>query len=225
MGGQACVFYGAAEFSRDADIVVLAEDENLKKLTSALRELDAECIAVPPLSVEYLARGHAVHFRCRHAEAQGIRIDAMSVLRGVDPFPILWSRRTTIETESGRKYDLLSLDDLIRAKKTQRDKDWPMIRRLVEAHYTEHRDAPSSAQVDFWLREGRTPLLLIDIARQHPDRLEAIKPSRPLLEHARAADSEKLAGALDQEEKNEREADRAYWAPLVAELEQLRHQR
>ena len=225
MGGQACVFYGAAEFSRDADIVVLAEDENLKKLTSALRELHAECIAVPPFSIEYLARGHAVHFRCHHPEAEGIRIDAMSVLRGVDPFPILWTRRTTIETESGQKYDLLSLDDLVRAKKTQRDKDWPMIRRLVEAHYTEHRDAPSSTQVDFWLREGRTPLLLIEIAKQHPDRSEAIRPTRPLLEHAGAADSEKLSEALDLEERTEREADRAYWAPLVAELEQLRHQR
>ena len=25
MGGQACVFYGAAEFSRDTDIVILAD--------------------------------------------------------------------------------------------------------------------------------------------------------------------------------------------------------
>ena len=29
MGGQACVFYGAAEFSRDADIAILAEPDNL----------------------------------------------------------------------------------------------------------------------------------------------------------------------------------------------------
>jgi len=26
-----------------------------------------------------------------------------------------------------------------KGKKTQRDKDWPMIRRLVEAHYFQHR--------------------------------------------------------------------------------------
>ena len=26
MGGQACVFYGAAEFSRDLDLVVLADE-------------------------------------------------------------------------------------------------------------------------------------------------------------------------------------------------------
>jgi hypothetical protein len=28
IGGQACVLYGAAEFSRDCDVVILADDEN-----------------------------------------------------------------------------------------------------------------------------------------------------------------------------------------------------
>ena len=35
MGGQACVLYGAAEFSRDTDVVILAESENLTRLQSA----------------------------------------------------------------------------------------------------------------------------------------------------------------------------------------------
>ena len=47
MGGQACVFYGAAEFSRDVDFAILAEPENLKRLQAALNELQAEVIAVP----------------------------------------------------------------------------------------------------------------------------------------------------------------------------------
>jgi protein-disulfide isomerase-like protein with CxxC motif len=46
-----------------------------------------------------------------------------------------------------------AIEDLVRAKKTQRDKDWPMIRRLVEAHYEENQDAPSDAMINFWLRE------------------------------------------------------------------------
>ena len=48
MGGQACVFYGAAEFSRDCDIVIVADDDNLARLSSSLEELEAKCIAVPP---------------------------------------------------------------------------------------------------------------------------------------------------------------------------------
>ena len=35
MGGQACVFYGAAEFSRDTDIVLLADPDNLERLRRA----------------------------------------------------------------------------------------------------------------------------------------------------------------------------------------------
>ena len=31
MGGQACVFYGAAEFSRDTDFAVLADAHNLSQ--------------------------------------------------------------------------------------------------------------------------------------------------------------------------------------------------
>jgi hypothetical protein len=61
MGGQACILYGAAEFSRDTDFAVLASPANLARLRRAL-------------------------------------------------------------------------DDL-QAKKTQRDKDWPMVRRLIEADF------------------------------------------------------------------------------------------
>jgi hypothetical protein len=31
MGGQACVFYGAAEFSRDSDFAIVADPENLAR--------------------------------------------------------------------------------------------------------------------------------------------------------------------------------------------------
>ena len=41
-----------------------------------------------------------------------MRVDVMSVLRGVDPFPELWARRTTVELGPGEAYDLLALPDL-----------------------------------------------------------------------------------------------------------------
>ena len=46
MGGQACVFYGAAEFSRVVDLAVLAEAENLALLERALADLKAEIVFV-----------------------------------------------------------------------------------------------------------------------------------------------------------------------------------
>ncbi|MGH8095573.1 MAG: hypothetical protein ACREIF_19250 [Chthoniobacterales bacterium] len=222
MGGQACVFYGAAEFSKDTDIVLLAEPENLARLRAALDELVARQVYVPGLEIDALKRGHGVHFECAHPEAKGIRLDVMSKLRGVDPFESLWERRTTIEDREGQLYDLLSLDDLVLAKKTQRAKDWPMLARLVEAHYVERRGHPTEKQIRFWLRELRTESYLIDVANAYPELARPALKTRPLLAFAMAHDSSGLETALMEEERTERERDRAYWQPIRAELEQMR---
>src|SRR5437763_1223160 len=150
MGGQACVFYGAAEFSRDVDLLIFVDEANLNKLRAALQELDAEPIAVPPLEQEFLSAGHAVHFRCKRSDLAGLRIDLMARLRGAPDFADLYERRTTIETAEG-SVDLLGLEDLVAAKKTQRDKHWPMIGRLVEQNYFETIGAASEANIEFWL--------------------------------------------------------------------------
>ena len=39
MGGQACVFYGAAEFSRDTDLLILADQRNVELLKFAVGTL------------------------------------------------------------------------------------------------------------------------------------------------------------------------------------------
>lgn len=96
MGGQACVFYGAAEFSRDCDVVVVADHENLSRLTAALAELQAQCIAVPPWDWSYLQRGHAIHFRCSHPQAAGIRLDVMTKMRGCGDFESLTRRKRDV---------------------------------------------------------------------------------------------------------------------------------
>ncbi|MCX6896747.1 MAG: hypothetical protein NTZ16_14910 [Verrucomicrobia bacterium] len=223
MGGQACVFYGAAEFSRDTDLAVLADAANLARLRQALAELQAEPIAVPPFALKHLKRGHALHFRCRHPEALRMRVDVMSRMRGVDAFAKLWKRRTTIRLPDGTKCDLLSLPDLVQAKKTQRDKDWPMLRRLVEAHYFQHRKQPNPARVKFWLQELRTPELLIEAARGNPAISRRLTVSRPLLSPALAGNVTSLLRALGDEENAERERDKEYWLPLRQELEKLRH--
>ncbi len=53
---------------------------------NALAELDAEVVAIPEFRRDYLERGHAVHFRCRHEEALGMRVDVMTKMRGVAGF-------------------------------------------------------------------------------------------------------------------------------------------
>jgi hypothetical protein len=224
MGGQACVLYGGTEFSRDTDIVLVPDAATLSALKQALDELHAKVIAVPPFDEDYLRRGFAVHFRCAHPEARDIRVDVMSVMRGVAPFEELWSRRTTMELDGYGAVELLGLPDLIQAKKTQRDKDWPMIRRLVEAHFDLHHASPTEAQIRFWLLEART-VAILQAAANHPQLLAEVVRRRPLLAQLGGANVEAIEQALQDEERREREADRRYWAPLLKELEQIRHRK
>ena len=222
MGGQACVFYGAAEFSRDLDLLILTDAGNLDRLRAALEDLEAGPIAVPPLDPDLLARGHAVHFRCRRPDVAGLRIDVMAVLRGVAGFDELWARRTTIDAQ-GEPVDLLSIEDLVQAKKTQRDKDWPMIRRLVEQSYFSTTQEPSPSLVAFWLRELRTPELLVRVASTYAE--NARRLTRPAVSVAMIGDVEATTTALAAEEQDERRRDREYWEPLRRELEALRRGR
>lgn len=221
MGGQACVFYGAAEFSRDVDFAILHDAENIAQLRSALAELGATAIAVPPFDPGYLDEGLAIHFRCSAPGVDGLRVDIMSVLRGVDMFDVLWERRTTMEID-GVLVNLLSLPDLVTAKKTQRAKDWPMLQRLVEANWIQNRDDPTPKRVDFWLRECRTPELLVELVHRFRDAAERLATSRPLLRCAMERNLPAVEEALDSERKKEIEADRAYWDPLKRRLESLR---
>jgi hypothetical protein len=77
--------------------------------------------------------------------------------------------------------------------------------------------------VKFWLRELRTPELLIEVARVRPALCRRISVDRPLLRHATADNVADLHRALVEEEIAEREQDRIYWQPLRRELERLRH--
>ena len=219
------MFYGAAEFSRDTDLAILSSPENVARLSRALKDLQAEVIAVPPFELRYLRKGHGIHFRCHDPEAAGMRVDVMTKMRGVDSFAKLWARRTTVSIEKGTTYDLMSLPDLVRAKKTQRDKDWPMLRRLVEVNYFANREHPNAQQIRFWFLEQRTPELLIELAARQGRIPAQLIRKRPLLKIAKPGNDLMLAEALLEEERLERGADREYWLPLKSELELLRHAR
>jgi len=224
MGGQACVFYGAAEFSRDLDLLILSDAGNIAAFHKALADLKAESIAVPPFDSGWLAKGHALHFRCHRPHVEGLRIDVMALYRGGAPFNELWQRRTTIEVD-GESIDLLSLPDLVTAKKTQRDKDWPMIGRLVERFYFENSASPSEGQIEFLLNELRTPVLLMELTRTRPDAAMFARSRRQAVAAALSGNEDAVRAAIELEEQAERNKDREFWQPLKRELEELRHRR
>jgi len=97
-----------------------------------------------------------------------------------------------------------------------------MIRRLVEAHYFQYLGKPNRAQIKFWLRELRTPTLLIESAKNHVAIAKKLVANRPLLKYAISGKQAALEHALLAEETKERIKDRVYWMPLRKELEELR---
>ena len=226
MGGQACVLYGAAEFSKDFDFVLLLDSDNLVRFGEFIAEAQATVIAVPPFEVDFLVRGHAVHFRAAAPGLEQLRIDIMSTLPKVAPFPVLWGRRTTAEILPGLTVEVLALDDLVQAKKTQRDKDWPMIRRLVDVDYLRHRQTATPTMARFWLSELRSAALLVECAARWQEIVYEVLPHRrEVLSGALQASEPAIEIALLEEEKRIRIEDKAYWAPRMKELEELRHRR
>jgi hypothetical protein len=184
--------------------------------------LQAERIAVPPFDPAALARGHAVHFRCRAPGAEGLRVDVMTRLREMPEFRVLWERRTTFADSNGVEYHLLCIPDLVQAKKTQRSRDWPVIELLVTIHYREHANAATDDRVTFWLCEARTPELLTEICQRFPTQATELAARRPLIRLARESSLDDLRVALDAEVRAEQARDRDYWEPLRRELEQFR---
>ena len=223
IGGQACIIYGASEFSRDSDFVVLSSTDNLSNLRAALTALKARRIYVPPLDEKYLNRGHACHFRCYASGVERLRVDILGKLRGCDDFSSLWDRRFELKIPSGPQINVISLRDLVASKKTQRDKDWFMLRRLVDNDIALHGDSSNMHKLNWWLRECRNPDYLIDLCRKYPDLAQQQLLNRPLLKTAIRAGQKKLAQLLEVEKEQEQEEDRIYWEPLKKELELLRH--
>jgi hypothetical protein len=225
MGGQACILYGGAEFSRDIDFAVAVDGRNLDRLRSALADLRAEPVFFPPLSAAVLRRGHACHFRCRAAGMHGLRVDVMSRMRGAAPFSTLWRRRHRMHLRGAGTVDVVSLEDLVRIKKTQRDKDWLMVRNLLEADIAGAGPEPPASRVRFWLRECRTPAMLRALARAFPLAARRHQAERPALRKAVRGDLRGCGEEMKREEAGERRRDRAYWRPLRAELEGWRRSR
>ena len=57
----------------------------------------------------------------------------------------------------------MAIEDLVQAKKTRREKDWPMIDALVEGHHRAFINQATPERIKFWLAESRTPERLANL--------------------------------------------------------------
>lgn len=97
-----------------------------------------------------------------------------------------------------------------------------MLQRLIEAHWFQHRFAPTPERIDFWLQECRTPDILMELAKLFPAQTANIQSTRPLLGAALQNDLAAIEEGLEQERHAEVLADRAYWEPLREQLNHIR---
>jgi len=101
IGGQACILYGGAEFSRDLDLLLGAAPAALTRLEQALAALQADLIAVPPFQPELLERGHAIHFRSGRPDVAGLRLDLMTRPPRLPDLDADWQRRMLVDLDFG----------------------------------------------------------------------------------------------------------------------------
>ena len=59
-----------------------------------------------------------------------------------------------------------------------------MVRRLIEVDFHNRSRRPSQGQIQFWLREARTPGLLVELCRRYPGMARRISGVRPAVRWA-----------------------------------------
>lgn len=123
VGGFAAITHGSAYITRDVDICALLTDENITKLRRALCDWNPRHRMTPQrLSfLNHPAAGQPVNNLYLQTD-MGV-IDVISSVLGVGDFSRLRMAAEELEVD-GRKYRVISLEDLIKAKEALgREKD------------------------------------------------------------------------------------------------------
>lgn len=225
VGGIAGAVYGGKSVTKDLDLHLQADRHEIARLRQALDDLEARVIAVPTeLRWDYLERGFWIHLECHQPDVAGLHVDVATHPFGAAPFEEMWARRLTRRLPgTGVPAHFVSLPDLVTLKKTRRKDDWSTIQQLVDIDYRIGGDEVERTRVRFWLSELRSAQTLMECAARFGSETLRLVPDRPLLELALSRDAVALADAIDEEERLARRADEARMAPILAELERLRH--
>lgn len=118
IGGLAAVAHGSRRMTRDIDVVVAPDDDNLAGLGRALNALRAVALveggaekAIEPGDIAMIAPG-----RILHTTSPAGRLDVVGAPAGAAPYPELESRAITSRV-GGVHVQIAGLDDLIAMKR------------------------------------------------------------------------------------------------------------
>jgi hypothetical protein len=118
IGGLAAVAHGSRRVTRDIDIVVDPENDNLARLEAALSALDARQLveggaegSIEPADVALVALGTTLHTR-----SPAGRLDVVGAPAGAAAYPVVRSR-AIVARVAGVEVHVSGLDDLIAMKR------------------------------------------------------------------------------------------------------------
>ncbi len=195
--GQACVLYGIADFSKDGDWIVREDTRSCRAVVDVLAAKKARYRLGAPLDVRWLKEGWTSHFEYKTGTGFRCRVDFFSRPPRILDVDAMWQHAIHDGDVS-----ILDIEDLIKMKRTQRLKDYPIIGALAEVgglEIGEPRIALNYLQ-DFDL--------LKDAVTTWPDAAAACRRNAVQLICA-AADRAAVVNAIAQEQDQHIQEDRS----------------
>jgi hypothetical protein len=188
--GQAVVYYQTAIMSKDGDWILRETRDACSRVLSLLGARGARYRAGAPLDIRWLAGGWSSHLEFQDDRGRRIRCDFMTRPPRVEAAALesLFEHRE----EPGR-LQVVDLVTLMRMKRTQRAKDYPVIGELA-------RLLPAEVEILFTTDPDR----ILELARTHGKGVDRL----PVQEALRGASREDVAIALARETYRYQEEDR-----------------
>ena len=183
--GQAVVLHRVAVMSKDGDWIIREDEEALVHIRTVLARYKARYRFGAPLDLRWLMKGWSAHFEFRHDKLR-VRTDFFTRPPRISTKALsrLWKE------QQGRDTPYAGLVDLAEMKKTNREKDYPVIGELARL-MDEPRDR---------LLYSRSARDLIALAGLHPDLVSTLESRRAVLGRI-GEGRDALEAALDAERR------------------------
>lgn len=218
ISGQASILYGAATFSEDVDIWIDPTPANVSRFIEALEDLGARVYKLTPaMTVRNLRRGHGFHFIL---PPDDVFLDVMGQPPRVGSFARAWVCKRWFQSEWGL-VPVVSIEDLVKLKKTRRAADYDVISNLVAIRVAK---AKSSRRTLRWAVEST---FRAEDLRRYLRALRGVPQSnRPAVRILQASREtlDACADALAAEMRQLQRLDDRYWSGIIRELKVFRAQ-
>jgi len=232
ISGQASVLYGASHFSEDIDLWMDPSLPNVRRLLLALEHLKARVHKLTPRpTARNVNRGHAFHFTVPQRGAMALSLDVMGRPPRVGRFSASFKPSERISSPWG-DVPVVSIEDLVELKKTNRPADYEVITRLAIIRLGQEK-RPEGRLLAWALRNIFRAEDLWETVRVFGRFLErrpgSMPPAARLLhaiwrrgQTASLAHLARIARLLSREQHTLEDRGRAYWSPRLKELRAIR---